>query len=188
MWWKYILDIPNKHKILRGMVTYSALWPTGCLIQQYAEGKDFDNFNWRKCLRYSMYGALVSAPTLFCWMKVANKMWPRTDIYSSVCKALTEQIAYDPFAICAFLYVMSRFEGKTKFEAYEEMENKFFSVWSVGFIYWPICQTVNFSMVRPKYQIHTAGVFSLIWTTFLAYMKSLNNVHDDADADEELFA
>lgn len=63
-------------------------------------------------------------PTIYAWMRLASIMWPRTDIKSSMCKALTEQVAYDPFAISTFLFTMSLMEGKSTAEARHEV-NKY---------------------------------------------------------------
>lgn len=88
---------------------------------------------------------------------------------------------------------MSVFEGKTSEEAREEVSNddisinqlslidilvwthqvskKFVSVYTIGFVYWPIAQTINFAWVKPRNQVIYVSFASLIWTTFLAYMK-----------------
>lgn len=90
-----------------------------------------------------------------------------------------------------FLYTMSIFEGKTAVEARQEVSitidyyfccnqshvyflqvaNKFLTVYSIGFVYWPIAQTINFAFVPARNQVIFVSVASLIWTTFLAYMK-----------------
>ncbi|XP_053698820.1 mpv17-like protein [Sabethes cyaneus] len=156
------------------MLSYSALWPLGCILQQTFEGKRWHNYEWDRCLRYSMYGTFISAPMLYSWMRLANIMWPRTDFRSSLIKAFTEQAAYDPFAIVFFFYGMSILERKSQQQAAREVQNKFWDTYKVGFFYWPVVQTVNFSLIRAKNQIIAAGFFSLIWTTFLAYVKSRN--------------
>lgn len=93
-----------------------------------------------------------------------------------------------------FLYTMSIFEGKTSEEARNEVSllrnffcqsifinhvciffsqvyKKFISVYTIGFIYWPIAQTINFGFVKQRNQVIYVSFASLIWTTFLAYMK-----------------
>lgn len=71
-----------------------------------------------------MYGALIQGPALYCWMKVANVMWPRRDIRSSLKKAFTEQFAFDPFSITLFLYSMTIFEGKDHDVAKQEVSSE----------------------------------------------------------------
>ncbi|XP_055587277.1 mpv17-like protein [Uranotaenia lowii] len=175
MWWRYFLAVTNEYKIVRGMLFYSALWPTGCVLQQtVGEGRHLSDLDWKRCIRYSLYGTFVSAPMLYSWMRLANMMWPRTDFRSSMIKAVTEQAAFDPFAIAFFFYGMSILERKSPHRAAEEVSSKFWDTYKVGFCYWPVVQTLNFSLVPPRNQILAAGVFSLIWTTFLAFVKHLS--------------
>lgn len=60
-------------------------------------------------------------PTMYVWIRCAQALWPRTDFRSSISKAITEQITFDPAAICTFLFVMSLLEGKSTAEAKHEV-------------------------------------------------------------------
>lgn len=110
-------------------------------------------------------------------MRVANTMWPTRTFSSALKKAFTEQIAYDPFAIAIFLHTMSLVEGKTPYQAKCEVYEKFFETYKVGFIFWPIVQTFNFTFIPQKNQVIVASFFSLLWTSFLAYMKHIEIHH-----------
>lgn len=81
------------------------------------------NFTLILC-RFACFGAFAMGPALYMWVRVASAMWPKTDVKSSLCKAITEQIGFDPFAISLFLYTMSIMDGKSNFEARKEV-----SVW-----------------------------------------------------------
>lgn len=61
-------------------------------------------------------------PTIYVWIRLASVMWPRTDIKSSLCKAITEQTAYDPMAISSFLFFMTLMEGNSYAEAKREVK------------------------------------------------------------------
>lgn len=111
------------------------------------------------------------------WMRIANAMWPSRTLKSALCKAFTEQVAYDPFAISIFLHSMSLLEGKTPYEARHEVVEKFWETYKVGFVYWPTIQTINFMVVPQKNQIIFACFFGLVWTTFMAYIKHLDIHH-----------
>lgn len=75
--------------------------------------------------RFACFGAFAMGPALYAWVRVAAAMWPKTDIKSSLCKAITEQIGFDPFAISLFLYTMSIMDGKSSFEAKKEVSFQF---------------------------------------------------------------
>lgn len=54
---------------------------------------------------------------MFLWMRLANRLFPKKNLPTSIKKALMEQIVYDPWAISAFLFVMTLLEGKTTTDA-----------------------------------------------------------------------
>lgn len=156
------------------MVSYSILWPIGNILEQtFVEKKTFDTYDWKKVMRFSLYGAFVMGPTLYLWMRMAWMMWPGRDFRSSIAKALTEQVSYDPAGITTFLFTMSLAEKSTLGEAAHEVRAKFFDTWKVGVVYWPLVQTFNFACIPMHNQVVFTSFFSMIWTSFLAYMKHL---------------
>lgn len=50
--WKRVLAFTNDYKIVRGMLSYSVLWPVGSLLQQtFIEKKNYKTYDWMKCAR-----------------------------------------------------------------------------------------------------------------------------------------
>ena len=45
----------------------------------------------------------------------------------------------------------------------------------IGICVWPILQTVNFLFIPEKNRVVYVSICSLMWTSFLAYMKSLQD-------------
>uniref|UniRef100_A0A1L8D8X5 Putative conserved plasma membrane protein n=1 Tax=Nyssomyia neivai TaxID=330878 RepID=A0A1L8D8X5_9DIPT len=168
-----ILRIFSQYKILRGMASYSVLWPCGSLIQQTIEGKTWRTYDWSKCLRMCIFGSLVIGPSMYMWIRLANNMWPKRELKTSIAKALCEQISYDPFMIATFLFCMSLLEGKGDQQARLEVREKFFDTYKVGAVYWPCVQTINFTLVPPRNQVVVVSIFSMIWSSFLSYMKHM---------------
>uniref|UniRef100_A0A1B0A0A3 Mpv17-like protein n=1 Tax=Glossina pallidipes TaxID=7398 RepID=A0A1B0A0A3_GLOPL len=159
------------HPLLRGSITYAVLWPTGSLIQQSLDGKNFKNYDYWRMLRFSVFGSLYVAPTLYGWVKLSTAMWPQMTLRVGLKKAAVEQISYGPFACASFFIGMSLLEGKTFKEAIEETKQKFWPTFEVAMCIWPIIQTINFSMIPEKNRIVFVSICSIIWTTFLAFMK-----------------
>ncbi|ERL92533.1 hypothetical protein D910_09846, partial [Dendroctonus ponderosae] len=62
------------------------LWPTSCLIQQTMAGKTIENYDWMQVLRFSLYGGLFTAPTLYAWIRISSKLWTVTSFKTSVAK------------------------------------------------------------------------------------------------------
>lgn len=67
-------------------------------------------------------------PTMFLWMRFTATIWPGRSFKSSISKAITEQFTYDPAAICAFLFLMTLFEGKSTEDAKQEVFIFFFKI------------------------------------------------------------
>ncbi|XP_031619863.1 protein sym1 isoform X2 [Contarinia nasturtii] len=171
---KKVTHVFNEYKILRGMLSYAVLWPVGSLMEQtLVEKRNWQTYDWKKCLRFSLYGTLIMGPTMYVWVRTANVIWPRSGFRYSLSKAITEQFTVDPTLICTFLFVMSILEQKTIDEAKDEVRNKFIDTYKVGAIYWPTVQTINFTFVPLKNQVVCTSFFSMIWSAFLAYEKHL---------------
>ncbi|XP_065354440.1 protein Mpv17 [Calliphora vicina] len=182
---KRFIEFSHKYKIIRGMISYGLLYPCGSLAEQtLIEKRNFKTYDYKKCLKFSLFGFCFMGPTIYAWMRLASIMWPRTDIRSSMCKAITEQVAYDPMAISTFLFTMSLMEGKTVEEARREVSSKFLDAYRIGIIYWPCVQTINFAFVPVQNQVIFTSFFSMCWTTFLAYVKFLEL--PDVDVDDHL--
>ncbi|XP_075155393.1 mpv17-like protein [Haematobia irritans] len=162
------------HPLVRGSITYAVLWPTSSLIQQTMEGKNFRTYDYMRALRFGIFGSLYVAPTLYAWVRLSSAMWPQMSLRVGLVKAAVEQFSYGPFACASFFAGMSFLEGKTTKEAIQEVKNKFIPTFKVGIYIWPILQTINFSMVPERHRLVFVSICSLMWTTFLAYMKRMD--------------
>lgn len=63
----------EKYPILRGMATYSVLWPTSNLVQQSMD-KTREKYDPMESLRYLVLGTFATAPTVYVWVKLAGKI------------------------------------------------------------------------------------------------------------------
>lgn len=76
----------NRYPIVRGMISYGAIWPTSSIIQQTISGRTPDNYDWMQALRFSLYGGLFTAPTLYAWVRISTIIWPKTNFKTAVTK------------------------------------------------------------------------------------------------------
>lgn len=166
-----VKSIFRNHPIVKGMATYSIIWPAGSLIQQTIDGKDWRTYNYRHCLNFALFGTFFVAPTLYGWVKISSQMWPTTNLKTGLIKAVVEQFSYGPFAGTSFFFGMSLLEQKSVGEAVEEVRTKFPDTYKVGICVWPVIQTINFSLIAEHNRVPFVSICSLLWTTFLAYMK-----------------
>lgn len=72
--------------MIRGMIFYAVTWPVANLVQQTIKGKNYQNYDWKETLRFSIYGSLYVAPTLYGWVRLGSIMWPRTDLKTALIK------------------------------------------------------------------------------------------------------
>ncbi|CAG9860722.1 unnamed protein product [Phyllotreta striolata] len=168
-----LVAFSNRHPVVRGMLSYGTIWPTSCIIQQTIAGKTWENYDWGQALRFSIYGGLFTAPTLYAWIRISSKIWPQSTLKSSVKKALVEQLTYGPLALICFFFGMSLLEGKSVEQAKQQVSEKFLPTWKVGFCVWPVLQTVNFCYISEKNRVPFVSACSLVWCCFLAYMHEL---------------
>jgi len=166
-----IIAFSRKQPIIRGMASYSIIWPLGSVVQQTIYGEE--EYDFAKVARYGLYGCCYVAPTLYCWLKIANTIWPLNTLRYAITKGVVEQFTYTPFAMSSFYFGMTLLEGKSVEEATGEVEAKFLPTYKVGALIWPVIQTFNYTMVPEKNRIVFVSICSLVWTSFLAYMKHL---------------
>ena len=84
-----------------------------------------------RLLRFSLFGSLYVAPTVYQWVKLSGKLISGTSFGAAISKALIEQVTYGPFSIVSFFFGISILEGKTTDSAIQEVKNKFWPTWKV---------------------------------------------------------
>ena len=70
---KTLKRVGEQYPILRGMTTYSVLWPSSNLVQQSMD-KTRDKYDPMELLRYFILGTFATAPTVYVWVKLAGKI------------------------------------------------------------------------------------------------------------------
>lgn len=84
--WSKCVSFTRRYPIVRGMLSYAAIWPTSCIIQQTIAGKTWENYDWVQALRFSLYGGLFTAPTLYGWVRISTHLWPQTTLRTAITK------------------------------------------------------------------------------------------------------
>lgn len=80
------------YPVIKGMISYGVIWPCGSLIQQTISGKRLDTYDWNKCLKFSLYGGLFVAPTLYCWIRLSSSMWPASNLITGIKKVIINKL------------------------------------------------------------------------------------------------
>ncbi|XP_043273280.1 mpv17-like protein [Venturia canescens] len=181
-------EVTQKYPVVRGMASYCVIWPVGSLLQQKIAGNK--ELNYTQAFRFSLYGGFFVAPTLYAWLKCASYLWPKSNLRSAITKALVEQVTYGPAAMCCFFFGINLLEFKPVSECVEEVRQKFWPTYKIGVCVWPVLQTINFVLIPERNRVVYVSVCSLMWTSFLAYMKSLESkkLHESVTNKPELEA
>ena len=108
--------------MLKGMAVYSVIWPTSSFVQQLMNNEEID---WKKNLRFFMFGTFFVAPSLYGWIRLSSHMWPQMTIKTGISKAITEQFSYGPFAGVCFFSLMTLMEGRGFDDVKKEVSEKF---------------------------------------------------------------
>ena len=164
------------HPLLKGMAVYSIVWPASATFQNLVIRRN--DVDWKKNLRFCVFGSLFIAPMLYGWIKLSSAMWPRMNLRSGCTKAIVEQFCYSPLAGVSFFYLMSMMEGKSKERCVQEVKDKFPQTYLAGVCYWPIIQTINFSFIAERNRVPFVSVCSFCWTIFLAYMDEMKVIEN----------
>jgi len=167
-----------KYPILRGMLSYSIIWPLSNIVQQHIQKRE--KFDFMETARFGLFGGLYVGPTVFAWVKLIGWAMPGVGkgIMHAMKKSVIEQILYSPGAICAFFVGMTLLEGKTLEDAKKEIALKFFPTYKANLCFWPFVQTLNFRFVPVRNRVSVSATASFFWAIVLSYMKQLEEKKD----------
>ncbi|KAJ2941468.1 hypothetical protein O0L34_g14514 [Tuta absoluta] len=169
--WHVLIRLPRKYPVLRGMISYGIMWPFCSLAQEYIEfGVKFSEANWPRAARFGFFGAFFMAPVFYGWMKFTQPLFPKRTLLTCVERAALEQVSYTPFALCYFLFGMSLMELKTFDEAVEDVKKNFWRTYTVGLVFWPAAQTINYCCIPENNRIVFVSICSFVWTVFMAHV------------------
>lgn len=170
---KVIRRVGEQYPIVRGMATYSLLWPTSNLVQQSLD-KTRDNYDLTESVRYFILGTFATAPTVYVWVKIASRIIKGNSLKHAIMKAGLEQILFAPVGQTQFYLGITLLEGRPWAECVQEWKQKFIPTWKVGVCFWPVVQTINFAYIPEKNRVVVVSIASFLWTIFLSYMHHMD--------------
>jgi len=168
----------RKYPLVPSMITYSILYPSANIVQQYCFRKSTKEtgIDWKEVTRFMVYGGCFHAPLVFNWLRLAARLFPKDTTSHLLAKVFLDQTCFAPVGLSAFYIGLTAMEGKDLDGIYKEWREKFPNTWAMGAIIWPFIQAVNFKYVPAKLRTIFVAIFSFFWTTGLAAIK-----HSDHD-------
>lgn len=100
-----IFDVFHRHPVTRGMASYLFIWPFGCWIQQTITFQE--KYDWWRLIRFGLYGALITAPSLYAWVKLSTSLYPNFGLRLACAKVRYITISY-PVNLNSFSLISAR--------------------------------------------------------------------------------
>jgi len=163
-----------RHPFLRGMVSYTIMWPAANLMHQTRD-KSRTNYDLWEAARYGAVGVTFVLPVYYTWLKNINRLIPATDWKTCIKKVILEQTFYWPVAITVFFAGMNLYDGSSFQHFKDELRQKYVKTHLTGLCFWPfVAPVINYSnLIAPHNRVPLAATASFIWATFLSYVKDL---------------
>ncbi|KAL3269203.1 hypothetical protein HHI36_008285 [Cryptolaemus montrouzieri] len=165
-----VVQFSKKYPISRGILAYTLVFPTSCLIQQTLAGNKWETLDWKRVFQFWLYGTFFLAPVGYGYVRVMSKWFPHSDIKTTIKRILVDQATYSPVMTSSFFGGMALLEGKGVEGAKNEISQKFLPTYKTGLLYWPIVQTINFTYISENNRVPFISVCGMAWTVFLAFM------------------
>ena len=146
--------LARRYPLVPSMMTYSVLYPSANLLQQYAfrESTKVTGVDWREVsrlvivdtcslslsltrvftFRYMIYGGLFHAPLVYNWLRLAARLFPKQTVSHLLAKVFMDQTCFAPVGLSMFYVGLSALEGKDSEGIYKEWREKFPNTWAVS--------------------------------------------------------
>lgn len=174
----------SKNLLVANVVTCGTLLGVGDACVQgmnIAVTKKKTKFDFERTGRMIIIGCALG-PFNHIWYAVLDKFIKGASGKAVFQKILCDQFIAGPFFCTTFLYGLSILEGKGTSGAKQEWKDKFLEIYFVDWMFWPGAQYINFKFVPGKYRVAYVSTATLIWNSFLSYVK-----HREIEASEEDF-
>ena len=90
----------RKYPLIKGMLSYAAIWPISSLIQQKIMGKE--KLDYVQAARFCIFGSLFVAPTLYLWIRTSSLLFPGNSFKTALTKV---NFLYKDILLYFFFYL-----------------------------------------------------------------------------------
>ncbi|GFO37194.1 mpv17-like protein 2 [Plakobranchus ocellatus] len=184
---RVVLDkLFTKHLFTTNVVTCGALLGVGDACVQgmniaWHKKKDaqLPEYDLKRTGRMVVIG-LALGPFNHFWYALLDKWVKGPGAQMVLKKICLDQAVAGPFFCSMFLSGTTILEGGGVENAKSEVKEKFLKIYMVDWCFWPMAQFINFKFLPTKYRVAYVSTATLIWNSFLSYMK-----HKNVPANEE---
>lgn len=170
----------GKYLFVTNTISCGTLLGVGDLSVQTVEfyGNRKKEYDFKRAGRMFAVG-LCLGPFNHLWYSYLDKVLPGKTLTTVLKKILADQIVASPFFAFTFFVGAGTLEGQTLSESLDEFRRKFIEVYKADWSFWPAAQAINFFYVKPEYRVVYVSIATLVWNTFLSYMKHRDQHHEE---------
>ena len=140
------------------------------VIQQTFDKDLPKGIDWSRTGRMLVAG-VVLGPINHGWYKFLDHILPLATPSIVARKILLDQVIGSPVMTYVFFTSGGLLEGKSHQDTWDELKQKFLTVYKADWAFWPPVQFVNFYFIQPKFRVLYVSVAALVWSTFLSFAK-----------------
>lgn len=169
----WYLGMIKARPILTKSVTSALIYTAADLSSQAIVRQSSEPFDFVRTLRMAGYGMIILGPTLHFWFNFMSKLFPRTDLFSTLMKMVMGQTLYGPAMTVIFFSFNAHLQGETGTEIVARLKRDLLPTFLSGVMYWPLCDFITFRFIPVHLQPLVSNSFSYLWTIYITYMASL---------------
>lgn len=161
-------------------VSASALAVLSDAIAQTATAEEKQPWDFERSGWMSVWGALMSGVVIFYWLAYLAHLFPnaRTSVAQLVGKVAVNQIVMSPGLNGGFfafvIWTRSAPRLRMTAEKRQALVNKYRSdlldTCLRSCVFWSIVQSINFTLLPPKFAVLFVNLAFVIWTTYLSFV------------------
>ena len=158
----------TRHPVATKAVTSLIGFAIGDRLAQSFGGAPFDVY---RCLRLSMYGALIDGPVgHYFYQFLDTKIKPDDPKGATAVlgKTAIDQLLWAPIMTVVFLAFLTTLEGRPE-AIMSVVQAKLVPIYLANLGVWPIWHLINFRYVAPEQRILFNNIVAIAWTTYLSW-------------------
>ncbi|CAH1104561.1 unnamed protein product [Psylliodes chrysocephalus] len=169
-----------KNKLFRThSIQTCILMGTGdAIAQTVVEKTDYNQFDFRRTLKFAFVGLIFVGPVLTTWYTFLNTTLPHSrKLYSTAAltKVALDQLVFAPVFLPACVTAVHVMNGRPLKNIRNELRLKYRDILLMNYKIWPAVQIMNFGIVPIKYQVILIQTVGILWNTYLSYKVQLNH-------------
>ncbi|CAA0806781.1 Peroxisomal membrane 22 kDa (Mpv17/PMP22) family protein [Striga hermonthica] len=135
-----------------------------------------EGYDLKRTLRMAGYGLVILGPSVHYWYNFMSRVFPKTDLLSTLKKMALGQTTYGPAMTAVFLSTNAALQGESGSEIVARLKRDLLPTIINGLMYWPFCDFVTFKFIPVHLQPLVTNSFSYLWTIYMTYVASLAKV------------